>query len=94
MSQFFEFSEEDLATLPVNKSLFYQTVRSLAAVKPASKIELKNEAPGFGTIEVDLWLCVACRTCVRRCPGPESGALELELKWNLPDVVKHIVAES
>ena len=94
VSQFFEFSEEDLTTLPVNRSLFYQTVRSLAAVKPVSKIELENDAPGFGSIEVDLWLCVACRTCVRRCPGPESGALELELKWNLPDVVKHIVSES
>ncbi|MHA1636940.1 MAG: 4Fe-4S dicluster domain-containing protein [Candidatus Thorarchaeota archaeon] len=92
--KFFEFSEEDLTTLPVNRSLFYQTVRSLAAVKPTSRIELENDAPGFGTVEVDLWLCVACRTCVRRCPGPESGALELELKWNLPDVVKHIVAES
>ena len=92
--KFFEFSDDEMDVLPVNRSLFYKTVRSLAAVKPATSIQLKDDAPGFGTIEVDLWLCVACRTCVRRCPGPEKGALELELKWNLPDVIKHITSEA
>jgi formate hydrogenlyase subunit 6/NADH:ubiquinone oxidoreductase subunit I len=53
-----------------------------------------DEKPGFGTVEVDLWLCVACRTCVRRCPGPENGALELELRWNLPEVVKQITGKT
>ncbi|MHA1576853.1 MAG: 4Fe-4S dicluster domain-containing protein [Candidatus Thorarchaeota archaeon] len=92
--QFFEFSDDDLGVLPVNRSLFYKTVRSLAAAKPTTSIQLKNEAPGFGTIEVDLWLCVACRICVPRCPGPEKGALDLELKWNLPEVIKHITSEA
>ena len=94
ISKFFEISDEALSLLPSNKSLFYKTVKQLAAVKPSKDIILNHEAPGFGSVEVDLWLCVACRTCVRRCPGPESGALELELKWNLPEVVKHITSTS
>jgi ferredoxin len=89
---FFETSDEALVELPSNRSLFYQTVLNLATLKPTKDIQLKKEAPGFGSVEVDLWLCVACRTCVRRCPGPERGALELELKWNLPEVVKHITS--
>ncbi len=89
VESFFEFTDDALAKLPSNKALFYRTVRSLAVQKPVEKIVLDRDAPGFGTIEVDLWLCVACRTCVRRCPGPEEGALELDLHWSLPDVVKH-----
>lgn len=81
-----------MSELPSNRSLFYQTVQNLAKTKPSKDIQLGNQSPGFGSIEVDLWLCVACRTCVRRCPGPEGGALELELKWNLPEVVKHITS--
>jgi len=92
--QFFEFSDEDLEVLPVNRSTFYKTVRNLAATKPAQKIELGSPKPGFGSVEVDLWLCVGCRTCVRRCPGPENGALELDLKWSLPEVIRHITAEN
>jgi ferredoxin/DNA-binding MarR family transcriptional regulator len=91
---FFEFTDESLDKLPINKALFYRTVRNLAKVKPSYDIELEEETPGFGTVEVDLWLCVACRTCVRRCPGPENGALELELKWNLPEVVKQITSQT
>jgi len=92
--KFFEISEKALAQLPSSRSLFYKTVQNLATVKPSMDISLEKEAPGFGSVEVDLWLCVACRTCVRRCPGPENGALELELKWNLPEVVKHITSTS
>ncbi len=92
--KFFEISDEALSQLPSSRSLFYKTVQNLAKVKPSKDIVLENEAPGFGSVEVDLWLCVACRTCVRRCPGPDSGALELELKWNLPEVVKHITSTS
>lgn len=92
--KFFEISDEALSQLPSSRSLFYKTVQNLATVKPSKDISLEKEAPGFGTVEVDLWLCVACRTCVRRCPGPENGALELELKWNLPEVVKHITSTS
>jgi ferredoxin/DNA-binding MarR family transcriptional regulator len=88
----FEISNETMSELPSNRSLFYQTVQNLATVKPSKDIQLENESPGFGSVEVDLWLCVACRTCVRRCPGPETGALELILKWNLPEVVKHITS--
>lgn len=94
ISEFFDFPKEALDELPVNKAVFYDSVRSLATQKPSSDIELKKEAPGFGTVEVDLWLCVACRTCVRRCPGPKDGALELELKWNLPEVVGQMTAKS
>ncbi len=90
----FEISDDALSQLPSNRSLFYKTVQNLATVKPSNEITLEKEAPGFGTVEVDLWLCVACRTCVRRCPGPEGGALELELKWSLPEVVKHITSTS
>jgi len=90
----FEISDDALSQLPSNRSLFYKTVQNLATVKPSNEITLEEEAPGFGTVEVDLWLCVACRTCVRRCPGPEGGALELELKWSLPEVVKHITSTS
>ncbi|TFF92385.1 4Fe-4S dicluster domain-containing protein [Candidatus Thorarchaeota archaeon] len=89
---FFEFSDEAIDNLPVNKGLFYRTIRGLASKKPVEKIVLEEDKPGFGTVEIDLWLCVACRTCVRRCPGPEDGALELELKWNLPEVVRQIRA--
>jgi ferredoxin len=92
--KFFEISDEALSQLPSSRSLFYKTVQNLATIKPSKDISLEKEAPGFGSVEVDLWLCVACRTCVRRCPGPESGALELELKWNLPEVVKHITSTS
>jgi ferredoxin len=90
--KFFEISEEALSQLPSSRSLFYRTVQNLATAKPSKDIILEKDAPGFGSVEVDLWLCVACRTCVRRCPGPETGALELELKWNLPEVVKHITS--
>lgn len=89
---FFDFSDEAIDSLPVNRGIFYRTIRGLAKDKPTQKIVLDEDKPGFGTVEVDLWLCVACRTCVRRCPGPEDGALELELKWNLPEVVKQIKA--
>ncbi len=91
-SDLFEFSEDALEKLPVNRALFYRTVRNLAAKKPVADIVLDKESPGFGTVAVDLWLCVACRMCVRRCPGPESGALELDLKWSLPEVVRQITA--
>ncbi|MFX0107450.1 MAG: 4Fe-4S dicluster domain-containing protein [Candidatus Hodarchaeota archaeon] len=93
VSKFFEFSPESMDKLPVNRSLFLKTVQSLATVKPTKDITLDKESPGFGSVEVDLWLCVACRTCVRRCPGPDTGALELELKWNLPEVVRQIAAQ-
>ncbi len=92
--KFFEISEAALSQLPSSRSLFYRTVQNLATIKPSKNISLEKEAPGFGSVEVDLWLCVACRTCVRRCPGPERGALELELKWNLPEVVKQITSTS
>jgi ferredoxin/DNA-binding MarR family transcriptional regulator len=92
--KFFEISDEALSQLPSSRSLFYKTVQNLAKVKPSKDISLEKEAPGFGSVEIDLWLCVACRTCVRRCPGPENGALELELKWNLPEVVKHLISTS
>jgi ferredoxin/DNA-binding IscR family transcriptional regulator len=92
--KFFEISDKEISLLPSNRALFYKTLQNLAIVKPAKDIQLESAAPGFGTVEVDLWLCVACRTCVRRCPGPEGGALELELKWSLPEVVKHITSTS
>ena len=92
--KFFEISDEVFSQLPSNRSLFYKTVQNLATIKPTKEILLEMESPGFGAVEVDLWLCVACRTCVRRCPGPEGGALELELKWSLPEVVKHITSTS
>ncbi len=92
--QFFEFSDETLDSLPVNKSIFYRTVRNLATVKPSTKIALDEDKPGFGSVEVDLWLCVGCRTCVRRCPGTDDGALELILKWNLPEVIRQITAQN
>jgi ferredoxin/DNA-binding MarR family transcriptional regulator len=94
VTKFFDISDEALDNLPVNKALFYRTVKGLAAQKPAKDIVLADDAPGFGTVEVDLWLCVACRTCVRRCPGPEEGALELELKWSLPEVVRQITSQN
>ncbi|MHA2025429.1 MAG: 4Fe-4S dicluster domain-containing protein [Candidatus Thorarchaeota archaeon] len=90
LPKFFEISDKQMSELPSSRSLLYQTVQNLATKKPSKDIPLENESPGFGSVEVDLWLCVACRTCVRRCPGPDGGALELELKWNLPEVVKHI----
>jgi len=91
--KFFDISEESMEKLPVNRALFYNTVRNLAVTKPTKDIILENDAPGFGTVEVDLWLCVACRTCVRRCPGPDDGALELELRWSLPEVVRQITTK-
>ena len=94
MPKMFDFSKDELEKLPVNKALFYETVRGLATTKPSKSLVVEEEVPGFGTVEVDLWLCVACRTCVRRCPGPETGALELDLKWNLPEVVKQITSET
>ena len=94
MPEMFAFSDDALAELPVNRSLFYKTVQSLATTKPTDNIVLEKESPGFGSVEVDLWLCVACRTCVRRCPGPADGALVLELKWSLPEVVKQITSQT
>ncbi|MGY5879447.1 MAG: FAD-dependent oxidoreductase [Candidatus Thorarchaeota archaeon] len=94
MPEMFAFSEDALAELPVNRSLFYKTVQSLATTKPTDNIVLEKESPGFGSVEVDLWLCVACRTCVRRCPGPADGALVLDLKWSLPEVVKQITSQT
>lgn len=94
VSKFFDISDEELDSLPVNRALFYRTVKGLAAQKPVGDIVLTDDSPGFGTVEVDLWLCVACRTCVRRCPGPDEGALELELKWSLPEVVRQITSQN
>ncbi|TFG33372.1 4Fe-4S dicluster domain-containing protein [Candidatus Thorarchaeota archaeon] len=92
--EIFEFADEDLAELPINRGLFYKTVQSLATTKPTDNIVLEKESPGFGSVEVDLWLCVACRTCVRRCPGPVDGALVLDLKWSLPEVVRQITSQT
>lgn len=92
--EIFDFSDEDISELPINRSLFYKTVQSLAATRPTDNIVLEKDAPGFGSVEVDLWLCVACRTCVRRCPGPSDGALELDLKWSLPEVVRQITSQT
>ena len=94
ISKIFDISDEALDDLPVNRSLFYKTVKGLATEKPKKDIVLTDESPGFGKVEVDLWLCVACRTCVRRCPGPGEGALELELKWSLPEVVRQITSQT
>lgn len=93
-SELFEIPEEGLDALPVNRALFYRTVKGLAVQKPVKDIALSGESPGFGKVEVDLWLCVACRTCVRRCPGPGDGALELELRWSLPEVVRQITTQN
>ncbi len=87
-------SEEQLARLPVQRALFYQLIRKLAATRPSEPITLQNDIPGIGHVQVDLHLCIGCRTCVRRCPGPEDGALELELKWTLPEVVRQLTALS
>ena len=94
MPEMFAFSDDALAELPVNRSLFYKTIQSLATTKPTDNIVLEKESPGFGSVEVDLWLCVACRTCVRRCPGPADGALVLDLKWSLPEVVRQITSQA
>ncbi|MHA1937316.1 MAG: 4Fe-4S dicluster domain-containing protein [Candidatus Thorarchaeota archaeon] len=94
VSKIFDIPDESLDSLPVNRSLFYKTVKGLATQKPTDDIVLADDSPGFGTVEVDLWLCVACRTCVRRCPGPDEGALELELKWSLPEVVRQITSQT
>jgi ferredoxin/DNA-binding MarR family transcriptional regulator len=94
ISKIFDISDEALDDLPVNRSLFYKTVKGLATERPKKDIVLTDESPGFGKVEVDLWLCVACRTCVRRCPGPGEGALELELKWSLPEVVRQITSQT
>ncbi|MCJ7818115.1 MAG: FAD-dependent oxidoreductase [Candidatus Thorarchaeota archaeon] len=91
--EMFEFTDEALDELPINRGLLYKTVKSLATTKPTDNIVLEKESPGFGSVEVDLWLCVACRTCVRRCPGPTEGALVLELKWSLPEVVRQITSQ-
>ncbi len=93
LPEFFEFSEEVIDRFPSVRAMFYRTLRGLAVKRPTSNIVLEHDAPGFGHVEVDLWLCVACRTCVRRCPGPEGGALELDLKWSLPEVIRHLVTE-
>ncbi|TFG99815.1 4Fe-4S dicluster domain-containing protein [Candidatus Thorarchaeota archaeon] len=91
--EMFEFTDEALDELPINRGLLYKTVKSLATTKPTDNIVLEKESPGFGSVEVDLWLCVACRTCVRRCPGPADGALVLDLKWSLPEVVRQITSQ-
>ncbi len=92
VAEFFDFSADSLEELPVNRALFYRTVRNLAAQKPTGDIVLEKDSPGFGRVDVDLWLCVACRTCVRRCPGADPGALELDLRWSLPEVVRQMTA--
>ena len=94
LPEIFEFTEDQMGDLPVNRALFYDTVKSLASRKPKDNVRVPDDAPGFGSVEIDLWLCVACRTCVRRCPGPQDGALELELKWSLPEVVKRITSQT
>ena len=94
LPEIFSFTEEEVSELPVNRALFYETVKTLAATKPKDNVIVPEDSPGFGSVEVDLWLCVACRTCVRRCPGPEEGALELELKWSLPEVVKKMTSQT
>ena len=94
LPEIFSFTEEEVSELPVNRALFYETVKTLAAAKPKDNVIVPENSPGFGSVEVDLWLCVACRTCVRRCPGPEEGALELELKWSLPEVVKKMTSQT
>jgi len=90
----FEFTDESLDLLPLNKSIFYQTVRNLASTKPSGKVYFEHDMPGFGTVETNLYLCIACRSCVRRCPGPADGALELELRWTLPEIIRQITAET
>ncbi|MEM2141756.1 MAG: 4Fe-4S dicluster domain-containing protein [Candidatus Thorarchaeota archaeon] len=93
VARFFEISEDDIKKLPANKALLYRVVRGLAVTKSSETVRFDSDKPGFGTVTTDLWLCVACRTCVRKCPGPEKGALDIELKWNLPEVVNHLLAE-
>jgi ferredoxin len=90
----FELDEATLEQTPVNRLLFYQTVRNLAVEKASQNIHLEREAPGFGTVETDLYLCIGCRSCVRRCPGPAEGALDLELKWTLPEVIRQITTQT
>jgi NAD-dependent dihydropyrimidine dehydrogenase PreA subunit len=89
-----EYDQESMDILPTNTSLFYQTVKDLAISKPSDRIVFENEKPGFGTVETDLYLCIACRSCVRRCPGPDSGALELELRWTLPQIIRQITTQA
>ncbi len=94
VSDFFQLTDDAIEKMPSKKALFYKTVLGLATQRSDREIVLDKDAPGFGTVEVDLWLCVACRTCVRRCPGVDTGALDLELKWNLPEVVRHLTLEA
>ncbi len=93
VSKFFEFNEEVIDKFPTVRAILLKTIRGLAVNRPREEIVLERDAPGFGKIEVDLWLCVACRTCVRRCPGVDDGALELDLRWSLPEVIRHLVSQ-
>ena len=86
----FEMADEDLESLPENRRKLIHLVRKLAVKKPSQSIKLPKDTLGFGKVQYNPLICIACRKCEEKCP---NDALKFNEFWNFPDVMKTLIEE-
>lgn len=86
----FEMSEEDLENLPENRRKLIQLIKNLAVKKPDKSIKLPENTLGFGKVDYNPLICIACRKCEDRCP---NSALTFHEYWNFPAIMKNLLEE-
>ncbi len=84
----FEMSEEDLENLPENRRMIFRLIKKLAVKKPTKSIKIPKDTLGFGKIEYNPLICIACRKCEERCP---TSALTFHEYWNFPQIMKTLL---
>lgn len=86
----FEMSKEELDNIPENRKKLIQLIKKLAVKKPTKSIKLPKDTLGFGKIEYNPLICIACRKCETRCP---NSALTFHEFWNFPQIMRTLLEE-
>lgn len=84
----FEMSDDLIEALPENRRNLIQLIKKLAIKKPSKSIKLPQNTLGFGTVDYNPLICIACRKCEERCP---NNALTFQEFWNFPQIMKNLL---
>lgn len=69
-----------------NRKLLADFIEKLKVKEPTNPIKVPEGLLGFGTIEVDLVKCIFCEECYKIC---QFEAIEKEMVWDLPEIIKN-----
>ena len=86
----FEMPDDSIEELPENRKHLVKLIKKLAVKKPAHSIFLPKDTLGFGKIDYNPLICIACRKCEERCP---NTALKFHEFWNFPQIMKTLLEE-